>query len=133
MFRDPEDETCLSLLFANQTEDDILLRKELEAVQTEHPDRFKLWYTVDRPGEGWQYSSGFVSAEIIQKALFPPSGDNLVSIQQTLPEHNSNFSSRVSKFYYLQVLMCGPPPMINFACTPNLDKLGYSQSNRFSY
>ena len=96
MVRDPEDETCLSLLFANQTEDDILLRKELEAVQTEHPDRFKLWYTVDRPGEGWQYSSGFVSAEIIQKALFPPSGDNLVSIQQTLPEHSSNFSSRVS-------------------------------------
>lgn len=108
VFRDPEDETCLSLLFANQTEEDILLRKELEAVQAEHPDRFKLWYTVDRPGEGWQYSSGFVSAEIIQKALFPPSGDNLV-------------------------LMCGPPPMINFACTPNLDKLGYSQSNRFSY
>ena len=83
MIRDPEDETCLSLLFANQTEEDILLRKELEAVQTEHPDRFKLWYTVDRPGEGWQYSSGFVSAEIIQKALFPPSGDNLVSIQET--------------------------------------------------
>ena len=56
--RDPEDETCLSLLFANQTEEDILLRAELEAVAAEHPDRFKLWYTVDRPGEGWQYSSG---------------------------------------------------------------------------
>ena len=139
MIRDPEDETCLSLLFANQTEEDILLRKELEAVQTEHPDRFKLWYTVDRPGEGWQYSSGFVSAEIIQKTLFPPSGDNLVSIQQTVLEHSSNSSSRVSfqlekqNCLYLQVLMCGPPPMINFACTPNLDKLGYSQSNRFSY
>ena len=26
VFRDPEDSTCLSLLFANQTEDDILLR-----------------------------------------------------------------------------------------------------------
>ena len=26
VFRDPEDTTCLSLLFANQTEDDILLR-----------------------------------------------------------------------------------------------------------
>merc|ERR1712071_559537 len=24
------------------------------------------------------------------------------------------------------VLMCGPPPMINFACQPNLDKLGFS-------
>ena len=26
-------------LFANQTEDDILLRKELEEVQKSHPDR----------------------------------------------------------------------------------------------
>ena len=34
---------------------------------------------------------------------------------------------------YCQVLMCGPPPMINFACIPNLDKLGYSQHQRFSY
>jgi len=108
VFRDPEDTTCLSLLFANQTEDDILLRQELEEVQKLHPDRFNLWYTVDRPSEGWTYSSGFVNSEMIEKALFPPSGDNLV-------------------------LLCGPPPMINFACSPNLDKLGYAQSNRFSY
>jgi hypothetical protein len=29
--------------------------------------------------------------------------------------------------------MCGPPPMINFACIPNLDKLGYKPETRFSY
>lgn len=108
VFRDPDDNTCLSLLFANQSEDDILLRKELEEVAEEHPERFKLWYTVDRPTEGWKYSSGFINAEMIEKSLFPPSSDNLV-------------------------LLCGPPPMINFACNPNLDKLGYSQSNRFAY
>jgi len=108
VFRDPSDSTCLSLLYANQTEDDILLRKELEEVQAEHPDRFKLWYTVDRPTEGWQYSSGFINSEMIEKALFPPAPDNLV-------------------------VLCGPPPMINFACTPNLDKLGYSQTMRFSF
>merc|ERR1711970_1365456 len=68
VFRDPEDTTCLSLLFANQSEEDILLGKELEEVEKEHPDRFKLWYTVDRPNEGWQYSSGFINDEMIQKA-----------------------------------------------------------------
>ena len=52
VFRDKNDRTCLSLLFANQTEDDILLREELEEVQKEYPERFKLWYTVDRPNEG---------------------------------------------------------------------------------
>ena len=52
VFRDPNDNTSLSLLFANQSEDDILVREELEAIQEKHPDRFKLWYTVDRPKEG---------------------------------------------------------------------------------
>ena len=52
VFRDENDRTCLSLLFANQTEEDILLREELEEVQKQYPERFKLWYTVDRPGEG---------------------------------------------------------------------------------
>jgi len=108
VFRDPTDSTCLSLLYANQSEDDILLRKELEEVQAQNPDKFKLWYTVDRPTEGWQYSSGFINSEMIEKALYPPSSDNLV-------------------------VLCGPPPMINFACNPNLDKLGYSQNMRFSF
>lgn len=108
VFRDPEDTTCLSLLLANQTEEDILLRAELEEVAEKHPERFRLWYTVDRPGEGWKYSSGFINAEMIEKALFPPAEDNLV-------------------------LLCGPPPMINFACSPNLDKLGYGPQQRFAY
>jgi NAD(P)H-flavin reductase len=36
----PEDETELRLLYANQTEEDILIRQELEALQTAHPERF---------------------------------------------------------------------------------------------
>lgn len=45
------DDTKLSLLYANQTEKDILVRKELEEVAEKHPDQFKLWYTVDTPTE----------------------------------------------------------------------------------
>jgi len=108
VFRNPEDHTSLALLFANQSEDDILVREELEAIQQKYPDRFKLWYTVDRPKEGWTYGSGFVNDTMIKEHLFEPSEDNLV-------------------------LMCGPPPMINFACQPNLDKLGYSPEMRFAY
>lgn len=48
--KDPTDKTNLALLFANQTEDDILVRKELEEVAEKYPDQFKLWYTLDRPG-----------------------------------------------------------------------------------
>ena len=28
------------------------VREELEAIQQKYPERFKLWYTVDRPKEG---------------------------------------------------------------------------------
>ncbi|OTF80666.1 NADH-cytochrome b5 reductase 2-like protein, partial [Euroglyphus maynei] len=55
VFTDPKDKLQIWLLYANQTENDILLRKELEEMSQKHPDRFKLWYTLDRPSEGWQY------------------------------------------------------------------------------
>lgn len=50
--KDPSDDTQLSLLFANQTEDDILVRKELEEVVDKYPEQFKLWYTLDKPSAG---------------------------------------------------------------------------------
>lgn len=47
-----DDQTELSLLFANQSEKDILVRKELEEAAEAHPKQFKLWYTVDSPPTG---------------------------------------------------------------------------------
>ncbi len=29
--------------------------------------------------------------------------------------------------------MCGPPPMINFACIPNLKKIGYDEQDFISF
>lgn len=49
----------------------------------------------------WHYSSGFINADMIKDNLPPPGPDT-------------------------QILMCGPPPMINYACIPNLEKLGYT-------
>lgn len=105
---DPEDDCLLWLLFANQTEKDILVREELEEFQACYPDRLKLWYTLDRPNDDWKYSSGFISEEMIREHLPPPADDTVI-------------------------LMCGPPPMIKFACIPNLDKIGFKQEQRFSY
>ncbi|XP_047545847.1 NADH-cytochrome b5 reductase 2 isoform X1 [Vanessa atalanta] len=105
---DASDRTEMRLLFANQTEQDILLRDELEKYQREHPEQFKLWYTIDRADEGWKYSTGFINDDMIESHLFPP-GDDVI------------------------VLMCGPPPMINFACVPALEKLGYAENLRFAY
>lgn len=103
-----EDTTQLALLFANQSENDILLRKELDELSAKHPNQFRVWYTVDTATETWTYSQGFVGAEMIKDHLEPPSKDTIV-------------------------LMCGPPPMINYACIPNLEALGYDADMRFAY
>lgn len=55
--KDSSDHTKLKLIFANQTEKDILVRKELEEVAQNHPDQFELWYTLDTPGESMKLSN----------------------------------------------------------------------------
>ena len=42
VLKDPEDKTEISLLFANQTEDDILLKTEIDNLQSKNPDRLKV-------------------------------------------------------------------------------------------
>ncbi|XP_029379597.1 NADH-cytochrome b5 reductase 2 isoform X1 [Echeneis naucrates] len=105
---DPADNTQCSLIFANQTEKDILLREELEEAKKNHPDKVKLWFTLDKPPQDWSYSSGFVTYDMIKDHLPAPSSDVLV-------------------------VLCGPPPMIQKACLPNLEKLGHKTENIFSY
>mmetsp|Transcript_55608 Transcript_55608/g.130280 ORF Transcript_55608/g.130280 Transcript_55608/m.130280 type:complete len:874 (-) Transcript_55608:259-2880(-) len=111
--RDEEDATVFHLLYANQTPDDILLREELDAWAKAFPDRVKVWYTVDRvkDGEAWEYSKGFINDEMLKAHLPPPPADGEDSF----------------------IGMCGPPPMINFACIPNLTKLGFLEQDYISF
>jgi cytochrome-b5 reductase len=105
ILKDPEDRTEIWLIFANQTEEDILLRKELEAIPS---DRFHLWYTVDRPPENWKYSSGFINTAMCREHL-PPSGKDTM------------------------LYVCGPPPMIKFACEPAFKELGFTEESWFTF
>lgn len=52
ILKNPRDKTECALLYANQTEDDILLRDELEKAAQQYPGRFKYWYTLDKPPAG---------------------------------------------------------------------------------
>ncbi|KAK3907454.1 NADH-cytochrome b5 reductase 2 [Frankliniella fusca] len=100
VLKDPEDDTQLELLFANKSEEDIMLRDQLDELAARHPDQFKVWYTVDKAPQGWKYSEGFINADMIKGHLSPPSPDTFV-------------------------FMCGPKPMIEKACKPALEALGY--------
>lgn len=68
-------------MFGNRTVDDILLRDELQQLQTNHPEKFKLYFTVDiKPDEkeNWNQGVGFVTKEMLQKSMPPPSPETLI-------------------------------------------------------
>ena len=61
VFKNENENTKIHLLFANQTEKDILLREEIEEIKKNNPTRFSFMYTIDRPEEGWNYEKGFIN------------------------------------------------------------------------
>merc|ERR1712194_656968 len=99
IFKNPADKTVVKMIYANQTEDDILVRTELESLAKDHPERLSLHYTVDRAPENWKGSTGFIGKDMIEKHLI--------------------VSGTKQQFF-----MCGPPPMLKFACIPALKELG---------
>lgn len=107
VLKDSSDKTELSLIFANQTEADILLRPELDALTAKHSN-LKVWYTVDTKPEVWSYSVGFVNTEMC-RAHLPAAGPDTM------------------------LLVCGPPPMIKFACEPAFRELGFVEDQWFAF
>jgi NAD(P)H-flavin reductase len=105
---DPSDQTRFSLIYANKTEDDILVKDLLEEYEQRSNGRFKLHYTLDFPPAVWTHKKGFITADMIKECLPPPSHDTMV-------------------------FMCGPPPMVEFACKKNLEALGYEKSSYHSF
>ena len=76
----PGDKSETWLLFANQTEQDILLRPELDALAADPDNRFKVHYTLDRPPKnGWTGSEGFINPEMCEEALPEAGPDRYVT------------------------------------------------------
>ena len=57
VLKDPEDPTMIKLIFANQTQDDILLEQDLDALAQDQ--RFCIHYLLSRPKDG-KYEKGSV-------------------------------------------------------------------------
>ncbi|KAE8328138.1 hypothetical protein BDV39DRAFT_214479 [Aspergillus sergii] len=85
---DDTDTTEISLIYANRSEEDILLRSELEAFARKYPKNFKLWYMLDHPPKDWAYGKGYVTPEVMAAKLPGPAPDT-------------------------KVMLCGPPGMVN--------------------
>eukprot|EP00299_Pterocystis_sp_00344_P014934 c7436_g1_i1.p1 GENE.c7436_g1_i1~~c7436_g1_i1.p1 ORF type:complete len:305 (-),score=78.74 c7436_g1_i1:36-950(-) len=117
---DSSDTTRVSLIFANVSPSDILLKDELDALAAKHPN-ISVHYVIEKdvPAD-WTGSVGYITDEIVDRLIPKPSPDTLV-------------------------MVCGPPPMmkaISGSKGPNytqgevdgvLKRLGYSTENVFKF
>jgi len=88
IMKNPEDQTVVSLIYANITSDDILLREDLERLASKYPEKFRLFLVVEKPQEGWTGGVGFITEAMIREHCPPPVSD-------------------------IKILICGPPPMVS--------------------
>lgn len=63
--RSKGDRTEVDLIFANVNPDDILLKEDLDTLATQDP-KFRVYYVLNNPPEGWNGGVGFVTAEMIK-------------------------------------------------------------------
>jgi len=90
ILNNPEDKTKISLIYANNTEEDILLRQEFEELERKHPERFSKLFTVSKlshENDG-SIEQGYVTKQMITK-VWP------------------------GKQAGQKVLVSGPPPMVD--------------------
>lgn len=87
--KDPKDNTKVHLFYGNTTEDDILLKKEIDDIVKQKPDQFKVHYFVENPSKSWSGQTGFVTKDYLEKNMFKAGADNV------------------------KVFVCGPPPFYN--------------------
>ena len=98
----------ISLIFGNKSEDDILLKDELDALHEQNPDVFDLHYIIDKSlnPKDWNHHTGYVTTEILKELLPAPSKDTLI-------------------------LTCGPPPMTNSVKKGLFEDLDYDEETMF--
>ncbi|KAL8723840.1 MAG: hypothetical protein Q9181_007147 [Wetmoreana brouardii] len=77
IFSNPNDKTKVTLVFGNVTEEDILLKRELEHLENTFPRRFKAFYMLDKPPKGWTQGTGYISRDLLKQVLPEPKVENV--------------------------------------------------------
>eukprot|EP00210_Caulerpa_lentillifera_P006855 g6552.t1 len=108
ILNDSNDNTHISLIYANATPADILLRQELDNLVFKHPIQFNIYYVIEKKAPvGWKYGIGYISKDMIEKHCPAPSEDSML-------------------------LWCGPPPMVD-AMKRLADEIGYPEQSTFKF
>eukprot|EP00933_Yihiella_yeosuensis_P014619 TRINITY_DN13031_c4_g1_i2.p1 TRINITY_DN13031_c4_g1~~TRINITY_DN13031_c4_g1_i2.p1 ORF type:complete len:238 (+),score=37.55 TRINITY_DN13031_c4_g1_i2:261-974(+) len=129
---DPEDLTRFALVFANHAESDILLRRELDLLLAQHPDRLRLRYCLSHPSSSWIGCHGYVNSAKIAETIFDPKNTSsteavaTVEVDPAVTRSNSASPTRLA-------LVCGPPDFERQAAYPALKQLGFSEMEILSF
>lgn len=118
--KNPDDKTKVNLIYGSQTEEDILLRKELDAIAKKNPGQFKIDYFIDKDTKQANFHTGYITKDFLQKTIPPASKDT-------------------------KVFVCGPPglyeaisgnkvsPSDQGEVTGALAELGFTKENVFKF
>lgn len=122
IFKNPDDQTKVTLVFGNVTEEDILLKREFEDLENKYPQRFRAFYMLDQPPKSWPAGGkGFVSKDLLKTVLPEPKEDNI------------------------KIFVCGPPGLYKAISGPKvspsdqgeltgyLKELGYSKDQVYKF
>ena len=77
IFSNPADRTKVTLVFGNLTEADILLKPEFQDLENTYPNRFRAFYVLDHPPEGWMQGKGHITPELLKTVLPEPKEGNV--------------------------------------------------------
>lgn len=132
ILKNPSDKTKVSLVFGNVTEEDILLREDLEKLSRMHSDRFRLHYILDKPPKEWSGSKGYITQEVVRANLPAPGPKVLILRWGRGPSFILYFTLFPFDKSMLFVLRCGPTPMME-AMKKLLDGMGYSEDMQFQF
>ena len=93
----------ITMLYSNKTEDDILCKSQIEALQKEGQDKFKAHHTLTRnKDENWKGLTGRVDFKMFQECGFPAPADDVF------------------------IFICGTPGF-NKTCHDMLNENGYTE------
>ncbi|CAN3376844.1 hypothetical protein DIURU_001624 [Diutina rugosa] len=104
----PKDHTDVDLIYANDTENDILLKNEIDQIAERWPgDRLRVFYTLTKPPADWNGGVGYVSRDMMEEHLPAADDEN-------------------------QLFICGPPEMKK-SVKEFASELGWNSNNVFCF
>jgi len=75
----PDNTTKFTMIYENDTKENIAMKDELEAFKRDYPGNFDVTYTLTNPPQGWTGKRGPIDENMVQEQVSPPRSDPTLS------------------------------------------------------